>query len=59
MTAQISWIMAIMLMWLIIWNLGVLPVCILVYAIPLSLLEVFVAAFICMKLGPGWCGELM
>ncbi len=53
MTAIISWIMAFVLMWLVIWNLGVLPVSILAYAIPFSLLEAFVAAFICVKAGPG------
>ena len=41
------------MMWLVIWNLNVLPVSILVYAIPLSLLECLGAAYICVRLEPG------
>jgi hypothetical protein len=37
-------------MWLVTWNLGVLPLSILPIAVPLSLLETFVAALICRRL---------
>lgn len=42
----LSWFVGFVLMWLVIGNLGVLPFQILVYAVPLSLLETFVAAYI-------------
>ncbi len=48
-TALLSWLTGFVLMWVVMWNLSVLPVAILVYAIPLSLLEVVVAAFIARK----------
>lgn len=51
-TALLSWFMAFVLMWLVAWNLGVLPTAILVSAIPLSLLEAFVGAYICLKISP-------
>jgi hypothetical protein len=35
------------MMWLVLWNLRVLPPGIILYAAPLSLLEAFVASFIC------------
>lgn len=46
-TAIISWLMAFVLMWIVLWNLNVLPSGILIYAIPLSLLECLIAAYIC------------
>jgi hypothetical protein len=45
-TTLISWFAAFVLMWLTIGNLGVLPFGLLIYAVPLSLLESFVAALI-------------
>ena len=48
-SALIAWFMAFMMMWGVIGNLGVLPYGILPYALPLSLLEVFVAAWIIRK----------
>lgn len=51
-TVQIGWLMGFVLMWLVIGNMGVLPVGILAYAVPLSLLEVFIAAWICRKFAP-------
>ena len=51
-TTLISWFMAFVLMWIVTWNLNVLPSAILVYAVPLSLLEAFVGAYICRKLSP-------
>ncbi|MDH2915545.1 MAG: hypothetical protein PXX77_01580 [Gallionella sp.] len=48
-TTLIGWLVGFVLMWIVAWNLNVLPGGILTYAIPLSLLEVFVGAYICAK----------
>jgi len=48
----ISWFMAFVLMWVVAWNLNVLPGAILVYAVPLSLLETFAGSWICRKMSP-------
>lgn len=49
-TALLSWLMAFVMMWVVIGNLSVLPYGTLLYAIPLSLLEAFVATWIIKKL---------
>lgn len=49
-TALLSWFVGFVLMWVVLWNLDVLPVRILLPAIPLSLLEAFLAAWIIKKL---------
>jgi hypothetical protein len=49
-TALISWFAAFVMMWVTIGNLMVLPVGILWYAVPLSLLESFLAAWIIKKI---------
>lgn len=49
-TTLLSWFVGFVLMWVVIGNLNVLPYGILLYAIPLSLLEAFVAALIIKKL---------
>ncbi len=51
-TTLISWLTGFVLMWVITWNLNVLPVVILIYAIPLSLLEAFIGSYICRKISP-------
>lgn len=51
-TAVLAWFMAFVLMWLVIGNLGVLSVAMLVYAVPLSMLEAFGAAWVCTKISP-------
>lgn len=48
-TTFISWLVGFVLMWIVAWNLNVLPGGILTYAIPLSVLEAFVGAYICAK----------
>lgn len=45
-TFFLSWLMGFVMMWLVIGNLGVLPMSLLWYAVPLSLLECLVALFI-------------
>ena len=49
-TILLSWLVGFVLMWLVIGNMGVLPYGVLVYGIPLSLLEAFLASFIIHKL---------
>ncbi|HSL87788.1 MAG TPA: hypothetical protein VK870_00650 [Ignavibacteriaceae bacterium] len=49
-TALLSWLVGFVLMWVVIGNMNVLPYGILIYAIPLSLLETFIAAYIIKKL---------
>lgn len=45
-TAFLSWFVGFVFMWVVVWNLGVLPAGILVSAVPLSLLEAFLASWI-------------
>jgi hypothetical protein len=49
-TTLLAWFVGFVLMWVVIGNMGVLPAGILVYAVPLSLLETYVAAVIVRKL---------
>jgi hypothetical protein len=49
-TTFLSWFVGFVLMWLVIGNMGVLPFGILPFAIPLSLLETFLAALLIRKL---------
>lgn len=49
-TCLISWFIGFVMMWVVIGNLGVLPYGTLTYAIPLSLLETYVASYIIKKL---------
>jgi len=49
-TTLLAWLVGFVLMWVAIGNLGVLPGGLLFIAVPLSLLEAFVAAFIIIKL---------
>jgi hypothetical protein len=45
-TTFLAWFMAFVMMWVVIGNLGVLPYGLLIFGIPLSLLESFVATWI-------------
>ena len=45
-TTLLSWIIGFVMMWLVIGNLGVLPWGILPIAIPLSILESFIASYL-------------
>jgi len=49
-TTFLSWFVAFVMMWVVIGNLGVLPYGLLLFGIPLSILESFVAALIIKKL---------
>jgi len=50
-TTLLSWFVGFVLMWVVIGNLGVLPNGLLYVAVPLSLLEAFLAALIMVKMG--------
>lgn len=49
-TTFLTWFMAFVLMWVVIGNMGVLPSGLLYIAVPLSLLEAFLASYIIRKL---------
>ena len=49
-TTFLSWFVGFIFMWVVIGNLGVLPYGILYFAVPLSLLEAFLASLIIKKL---------
>ena len=49
-TIFLTWIMAFLMMWLTIFNLQVLPLQIVILAIPLSLLEITIAILIIKKI---------
>ena len=50
-TAALSWLVGFVMMWLVIGNMNVLPFGILPFAIPLSLLEAYLASWIVKKFG--------
>lgn len=49
-SAVLIWLLVFALMWLVLWNLQVLPLGLLPYAIPLSMLETAGAVWICKRL---------
>lgn len=49
-TAALAWFIGFVLMWVVLGNLGVLPFGLLAFAVPLSMLEAFLAAFIVKKI---------
>ena len=51
-TTLLSWLVGFGMMWVVIGNLGVLPPALLPAAVPLSLLEAFLAVLIIVKLSP-------
>ncbi|MCC7245638.1 MAG: hypothetical protein IT269_08170 [Saprospiraceae bacterium] len=51
-TVWLAWVIGFVMMWLVIGNLGVLPMKLLPYALPLSVLECFVAVWIINKIAP-------
>ena len=50
-SVAIAWVAGFPMMWITLFNLQVLPLGLLVFALPLSLIEVLVAALIMRKLG--------
>lgn len=51
-TFFLGWFVGFVLMWLVIGNMNVLPDGLLLYALPLSLLEAFFAAYLVVRLDP-------
>lgn len=49
-TTFLSWLVVFVMLWMVLWNIDILPIDLLWYNIPLSLFETFIAAFICKKL---------
>ncbi len=49
-TTLLSWFVAYGMMWVIVWNVGVLPTGILWINVPLSIFEAFVGTLICKRL---------
>jgi hypothetical protein len=49
-TTLLSWFIVFVMMWIVVWNMSVFPLGILVFAIPLSLLEAYLASLIIKKL---------
>lgn len=45
-TTFLSWFVGFVLMWIVTWNMSVLPAGLLLFAIPLSILEAFLASLI-------------
>ena len=45
----ISWVIGFVLLWIAMWNMGILPTGLLSWAAPWSFVEVYVAAFICRR----------
>lgn len=45
-TVVIAWFFAFVLMWIVVGNLNVLPIGILLFAIPLSIIEVYIATWL-------------
>lgn len=46
----ISWVIGFVLLWIAMWNMGILPSGLLYWAAPWSFVEVYVAAFICSRI---------
>lgn len=50
MSTVISWAIGFVLLWIAMWNLGILPGGLLYWAVPWSLVEVYVAVLICKRI---------
>ena len=49
-SAIICWVTGFGLLWIAMWNIGILPKGLLYWAVPWSFVEVYVAAFICSRI---------
>jgi hypothetical protein len=49
-TTFLGWFMAFAMMWVIVWNIGVLPTGMLLFNIPNTLFVTYIGAWICKKL---------
>jgi len=48
-TTIVAWVIGFVLMWVVLWNLNVLPKMIVLIAVPWSFVEVYIASTICQK----------
>jgi hypothetical protein len=48
-TTLLSWFVSFVMLWIILWNIEMLPIGYLWFVIPLSLIEAFIATLICKK----------
>jgi hypothetical protein len=48
-TAFISWLAVFVILWIVLWNIDMLPINILWYNIPLSFIEIYIGVLICNK----------
>ncbi len=46
-TTILTWVVLFAMLWIVLWNIGMLPSGMLWYVVPLSLFEAFIAALIC------------
>lgn len=51
-TTLFSWFLMLVLLWVVLWNIGLLPDGLVPIAAPLGLLEAFIAAWICLRISP-------
>ena len=51
-TALLSWFLLLVMLWVVLWNLNLLPLGIVPIAVPLGWIEAFVAAWIFEKMSP-------
>ena len=51
-TTLLSWFVVFVMLWVVLWNINILPRVILWIVVPLSLLEAFISALICKRLSP-------
>ena len=48
-TTFLSWFIIFVMLWIVLWNVNMLPMGMLVFVVPLSLFETFIGALICKK----------
>jgi len=53
-TTLLSWFVVFVLLWMVLWNVNMLPKNILWYVVPLSLIELFIGAYIYKRLNPSY-----
>lgn len=49
-TTIITWLAVFFMLWIVLWNINILPLGILLYVVPLSFIEIYIGVIICKKL---------
>jgi hypothetical protein len=49
-TTLLTWLIVFVMLWIVLWNINILPVTILWYVAPLSLIEIYIGVLISKKL---------